>query len=129
MKFVSELIAEANLVVETITAADAIQLLDSPEIIFIDLREDCELQREGKIPGAIHSARGMLEFVIDPTTSDHVPAFSSGRKLMFYCASGGRSVLAAYTALNMGLTQVAHLEGGIRAWKVAGGPIEIIGTQ
>jgi rhodanese-related sulfurtransferase len=129
MKLARELIADAKLVVETITAVDAIRLLDSPEIIFIDLREDAELQKEGKIPGAIHSARGMLEFVIDPTTSDHVPAFSSGKKLLFYCASGGRSVLAASTALNMGLTQVAHMEGGIRAWKAAGGPIEASGAQ
>ena len=90
----------------------------------MDLRDSAELQQEGKIPGAVHVNRGMLEFAIDPTTKYHNPVFSSGKKIVFYCAGGGRSALAAATAEDMGLDNVAHLAGGFKAWKEAGAPVE-----
>ncbi len=124
MKTVKELVAEANAKVKTVSAAEAMQLLKDPETTFIDLRDTAELQANGKIPGAVHANRGMLEFMIDPASSHHNPVFSSGKKLLFYCAGGGRSALAAATAHLMGLQNVAHLGGGFKAWKEAGGPTE-----
>jgi rhodanese-related sulfurtransferase len=124
MKTVKELVAEANAKVRTVPATEAIQLLKDPSTAFIDLRDSAELQREGRIPGAVHANRGMLEFFIDPASPQHNPAFSSGKKLLFYCAGGGRSAMAAATAQTMGLSEVSHIGGGFKAWKEAGGPVE-----
>jgi rhodanese-related sulfurtransferase len=124
VKTVKELVAEANTKVRTVPAAEAIPLLRDPEIVLVDVRDSAELQRDGKIPGAIHAHRGMLEFFIDPASPQHNPVFSSGKKLLFYCAGGGRSAMAAATAQRMGLSEVSHIGGGFKAWKEAGGPVE-----
>ncbi|MBZ5510196.1 MAG: rhodanese-like domain-containing protein [Acidobacteriia bacterium] len=125
MKSVRELVAEANSKVTTLPAAEAIQLLKNWEtdVAFIDLRDTAELQREGKIPGAVHANRGMLEFYVDAASPFHNPVFSSGKRLVFYCAGGGRSALAASTAQTMGVEKVSHVGGGFKAWKEAGGPV------
>jgi len=91
--------------------------------VFVDLGDDTELAREGKIPGSLHVSRGILEFALDPTLPYHNPVFSSGKHFLFYYASGGRSAPAAETAQALGLT-VAHLGGGVRDWKAAGHPKE-----
>lgn len=124
MKSAKDLVAEANTRVKTISTADAKSLLSAADTVFVDLRDSSELQREGKIPGAVHVNRGMLEFALDPTLPYHNPAFSSGKHIVFYCAGGGRSALAADTAQRMGLQQVSHLGGGFKAWCEAGGPVE-----
>ena len=124
MKSAKELVANANARVKTITAADAKPLVSDDNTVFVDLRDSAELQREGKIPGAVHVNRGMLEFALDPTLPYHNPAFSSGKNFVFYCASGGRSALAADTAQQMGLEHVSHLGGGFKAWREAGGALE-----
>jgi len=123
MKSAKELVAEANAKIKTVPAAEAIQQLKQG-VVFVDVRDSAELQREGKIPGAVHANRGMLEFYVDPASPLHNPVFSSGKKLLFYCAGGGRSALAAATAQAMGLNEVAHVGGGFKAWKEAGGPVE-----
>ena len=124
MKTVKELVAKANEQVETLQVSEVKTLLSNPGIALVDLRDSAELQQEGKIPGAVHVNRGMLEFALDPTTKYHNPVFSSGKKIVFYCAGGGRSALAAATAEDMGLDNVAHLAGGFKAWKEAGAPVE-----
>ncbi len=124
MKSAKELVADANTRVKTVPPEVAISLANHAHTVFVDLRDSTELQRDGKIPGAVHVTRGMLEFALDPTLPYHNPVFSSGRTVIFYCASGGRSALAADTAQQMGLEQVAHLGGGFKAWQEAGGPIE-----
>ncbi len=124
MKSAKELVAEANARVKTIQPSDAMSLVNAADTVFIDLRDSAELQREGKIPGAVHVNRGMLEFALDPTLPYHNAAFSSGKKVVFYCAGGARSALAADTAQAMGLERVSHLGGGFTAWRNAGGPIE-----
>ena len=124
MKTAKELVAEANSRVQTVTTQDAMLRLKDADTVFIDLRDSAELQRDGKIPGAVHVTRGMLEFALDPTLPYHNPAFSSGKQVLFYCASGGRSALAADTAQAMGLTRVSHLGGGFKAWREANGPVE-----
>lgn len=122
MKNVKELIEDANSRVQTVPVQEALGLVNDPDTVFVDLRDSAELLRDGKIPGAIHVNRGMLEFVVDPSTAYHDAVFSSGKKLILYCASGGRSALAADTAQSMGVSNVAHLGGGFKAWLQANGP-------
>jgi len=76
------------------------------------------------IPGAEPAPRGMLEFYADPESPYHKPVFASGKTLLLYCASAGRSALAARTLEEMGLEKVAHVAGGFRAWLAANGPAE-----
>ena len=118
------LVAEAEQVIETLSVADAIELQHEGDVQFIDLRDPRELEREGRMPGAFHCPRGMLEFWIDPESPYAKPVFQQDRKYVFFCAGGWRSALAAKTAHEMGLTPVAHVAGGFGAWKKAGGPVE-----
>ena len=123
-KTVAQMLAEANAEIETVTAADAIKLKDDPNILFVDIRDIRELDRDGRIPGALHAPRGMLEFWVDPATPYHREVFASGKKFLFFCAAGGRSALAAQTLQQMGLEPVCHMGGGFAAWRAAGGAIE-----
>jgi rhodanese-related sulfurtransferase len=125
-KGIKELLAEANAVIETVPAADAMRRLGDAATLFVDLRDPRELAREGKIPGAFHCPRGMLEFWLDPASPYHKPILAEGRTLLFYCASGWRSALAAKTAREMGLDRVAHIGGGFTAWRDAGGAVEAV---
>jgi rhodanese-related sulfurtransferase len=117
---IAELLAEAGAEVETLSVRAARELHANDAIAFVDLRERAEREREGAIPGAFHCPRGVLEFWIDPASPYHKGVFSEGRPILFYCASGWRSALAAKTAQDMGLPGVAHLEGGFAAWRAAG---------
>ena len=120
-----QMLDEANAEVTAIAPTDAIPLLAQKDrVTFIDLRDPRELEREGRIPGAVHCPRGMLEFWIDPESPYHRPVFAEKKKLLFFCAGGWRSALAAKTAQDMGLDDVAHLEGGFTAWRQADGPVE-----
>ena len=127
MKSVKDLVAEANAKITTVEPQEAIAMANDPNVVFIDLRDSAELQREGKVPNAVHVNRGMLEFMIDLSYPAHNPVFDSGKKIMFYCAGGGRSALAAATAKDMGVKDVAHVRGGFRGWREAGGPVEKVG--
>jgi rhodanese-related sulfurtransferase len=118
------LLEEANAKVETVPAEAALDLLGRDDVVFVDLREPRELTREGRIPGAFHCPRGMLEFWIDPESPYHKPTFAQDKRFVFFCAGGWRSALSAATAQDMGLPPVSHLEGGFSAWRTAGGPIE-----
>ncbi len=122
---VDELIEEAEQEIETISVRAALALHDDPNVAFIDLRDTRELDREGRIPGAIHIPRGSMEFRIDPRSPSHHAIFSSGKRFVFFCAGGVRSALAAHTAKRMGLEPVCHVAGGYGAWKRAGGPVEL----
>jgi rhodanese-related sulfurtransferase len=124
LKRVSDLIAEAETKIETLTVQQALMDKDSPDVELVDLRDIRELWREGTIPGAIHVPRGMLEFWIDPESEYHKEIFASGKKFIFFCALGHRSALATLTAQNMGLTPVAQIGGGYTAWKGSGAPTE-----
>ena len=119
-----QMLAEANAAVRTLSAEEAKALHGSDEVVFVDLRDPRELEREGKMPGAFHCTRGMLEFWIDPESPYHKPVFAEDKRFVFFCAGGWRSALAAQTAQEMGLENVAHVEGGFSAWKKVGGPVE-----
>lgn len=120
-----QLLDEANAIVEAVSPVEALAL-HREGVLFVDLRDPRELARDGRIPGAFHCPRGMLEFWIDPESPYHKPQFASGQQILFYCASGWRSALAGKTAIDMGLAGVRHLQGGISAWKEAGGEVETI---
>lgn len=119
-----QLVSDANAAVKTWTVGDAISAVGKDDVAFIDIREPEELARDGHIPGAEHAARGMLEFYADPESPYHKPVFSSGKTLLLYCASAGRSALAAKTLKDMGLDNVAHVGGGFKAWVASNGPVE-----
>jgi rhodanese-related sulfurtransferase len=121
-----ELVARAEAEVETLNVVQAMAAADRPESVFIDLRDVRELWREGKIPGAVHVPRGMLEFWIDPESPYHKPLFTEPRRFIFYCNLGWRSALAAQVAQHMGLSNVCHLGGGFTAWCEAGGAVEVV---
>lgn len=124
-----DLLASANAQIETIPTRDAIACVGQPDVVFVDLRDRRELEREGRIPGAFHCPRGMLEFWIDPDSPYHKPVFAEAKTFLFYCASAWRSALATKAAQDMGLTPVAHVEGGFKAWKEAGGPVEEVARR
>jgi rhodanese-related sulfurtransferase len=121
---VDALVAAAEREIATLSAADAIALHGGDNVVFVDLRDIRELDREGRVSGAFHCPRGMLEFWIDPASKYHKPVFAQDKRFVFFCAAGQRSALAAQTAQRMGLAPVAHIRGGFGAWKAAGGPIE-----
>jgi rhodanese-related sulfurtransferase len=118
------MVDEAEREVETLSVADAQKLHGRDDVVFVDLRDPRELQREGKLTGAFHCPRGMLEFWIDPDSPYYKPVFGEDKKFVFFCAGGWRSALAAQTAKRMGLSPVAHIKGGFGEWKKAGAPHE-----
>ena len=119
-----KLLEEAEAVIETLTVEDAKSLHGGENVTFVDIRDVREVKREGKVSGALHAPRGMLEFWIDPESPYHRDVFATGNKFVLYCASGWRSALAAKALQEMGFGPVAHVGGGFTAWKEADGPVD-----
>lgn len=118
-----QMVDEAKARITTIPVADARARHGREGVVFVDLRDVRELDREGTIPGAFHCPRGMLEFWIDPESPYYKPVFGEGREFVFYCNGAWRSALAADTAREMGLAGVLEMDGGFKAWKDAGYPV------
>jgi len=110
--------------VPAISPEEAMELVNSPDHVFVDLRDGIEQEKTGRIAGAVASSRGLMEFHIDPESPAHKPEFNQDKTYIFYCASGGRSALSAVVAMDMGLSPVVNLTGGVGAWKKAGGTLE-----
>lgn len=124
-KAAAEMVAEAKGRVENLTPEQVTAELDAGgEVTLVDIREDDERVQNGAIRGAVRAPRGMLEFWADPTSAYHREEFDPDRRTILYCASGGRSALAADTLQGMGYGNVAHLDGGITGWKEGGNPVE-----
>ena len=123
---IKELCANAEKQIETITVDDALALYQGDDVMVVDIRDIRELYRDGKIPGAYHAPRGMLEFWVDPESPYHKPIFLSGKRLVFYCGGGMRSALATLAVQQMGLEDLCHIEGGFAAWRKAGHAIELV---
>jgi rhodanese-related sulfurtransferase len=115
-----DMVAEAKQRVTNLTPAQVAAELASGDVLLVDLREAAEREQHGTLPHAVHAPRGMLEFYADPSSPYHDPAFAPTRRVILYCASGGRSALAADTLQQMGYTNVAHLDGGMKAWNESG---------
>ena len=118
-----QLLAEADAAVVTVSVDDAMALHGQDEVAFIDVRESNE-RATGFVAGSLHAPRAFIEFMVDPESPMYQEVFGSGRRLVLYCGSGGRSALAAKTLEEMGVAKVSHMAGGIAAWSQAGGPLE-----
>jgi rhodanese-related sulfurtransferase len=121
---VKDLVAEAKTRIRSLSVAEARALAEGGEALLVDIRDPRELAREGRIPGAFHAPRGMLEFWIDPASPYHKPALATDKTLVLFCASAWRSALSVQTLQQMGVGNIAEIEGGFTAWRDAGGPID-----
>jgi rhodanese-related sulfurtransferase len=119
-----QLVDEAKSRIRTISLEEARARHGRPDVVFVDLRDVRELEREGAIPGAFHCPRGMLEFWIDPDSPYSKDVFASGKEFVFFCNGAWRSALACDVAQQMGLEPVCEMDGGFAAWKAAGLPVE-----
>ena len=123
MKTAQELVEQAMQIVTTHSVERARALHCRDDVVFVDVRDVRELEREGVIPGAVHAARGMLEFWFDPTSPYHREVFAQDKEFVLFCAAGWRSALSARTLMEMGVPRVSHIEGGFTAWKAADAPV------
>ena len=121
---VKELVAEAKTQITTLTVEEAQARQTAGDALLVDIRDPRELARDGRIPGAFHAPRGMLEFWIDPESPYHKPELASGKTLILFCASAWRSALSVKTLQDMGVEDIAEIDGGFGAWRKAGAPIE-----
>jgi rhodanese-related sulfurtransferase len=121
---VFDLVAEAEAAVACISIADGLGMAGRDDVLFVDIRDVREVAKTGRIKGARHVPRGMLEFWIDPKSPYHKEIFAEDKMFVFYCAGTWRSSLAAKSAQDMGLRNVAYMEGGIGVWAENNGPID-----
>ena len=120
---VKDLLAAANAAVPKISMEDARKLIAERNALVVDVRDSSELQAGGKVKGAVHVPRGMLEFRADSDMPSHDKAFSKDRPILLYCASGGRSALSGKLLKDFGYEQVFNL-GGFKDWVEGGGDVE-----
>lgn len=123
------MLAEANARVKSISVDEAAALAGDAHVQFVDIRDVRELAADGRMPGAVHAPRGMLEFWVDPESPYFRDVFAQDatnpKKFVFFCAAGWRSALAIDTLQQMGMENLCHIEGGFTAWKEAGHPIKL----
>jgi len=118
------MVADAKSRIENLSPQQVAQESAAGGVLLVDLREPAERAEHGVIRGAVHAPRGMLEFYADGTSPYHRAEFDPTRRIILHCASGGRSALAVETLGALGYTDVAHLDGGFKAWKEQGLPVE-----
>ena len=104
------------------------EIAENPDLLLIDIREIQELVDLGTIPGAVHVARGMMEFWASPTSPYYRDYFTEDKRIVAFCAGGGRSAFAARDLKAMGFNNVAHLEAGFNGWAEAAGAVEDFAT-
>ena len=118
------LVDEAMAQVTTYSVDEVRARLHDPKVQIVDIRDPRELEREGTVPGALLAPRGMLEFWVDPDSPYFKPVFADeGKEFILFCGAGWRSALATRTLQDMGMTNVAHIDGGFSAWKKAAAPM------
>ena len=123
------LVNEAMNQVKTYSVAEVLPRITDPKVQLVDIRDIRELA-EGTVVGAFHAPRGMLEFWVDPDSPYHKPIFSDDSKeFILFCGAGWRSALATKTLQDMGMSQVAHIDGGWAEWVKQGGPTETLEQQ
>ena len=124
IKAIFELVEEVKDGIENLSIDELKAELDDPNVLVADIREIQERVDLGTIPGAKHVPRGMLEFWADPKSPYYRDWFQEDRRIVLFCAGGGRSALAAKALTDMGFSNVAHLEPGFSGWQEAGETIE-----
>ena len=122
-KTVKEMLETANAAVPRITPAEAQEMIARGNTLVVDVRDGTEVAASGKVAGAVHVSRGMLEFRADPDSPYHDQNFDRGKTVIVYCASGGRSALSGKLLKDMGYSKVFNL-GGFKDWAEAGGAVE-----
>ena len=121
---VKTLVAAAKAAITTLEQETAAEEVAAGRAVFVDIRDIRELDRDGRLPGAIHAPRGMLEFWVDPESPYHKPAFDTDKTLILVCAGAQRSALATKALQDMGMENVAEMAGGFSDWKKAGRRVE-----
>jgi rhodanese-related sulfurtransferase len=122
-KTAKELVEAANAVVPKITPAQAQEMIAGGNTLVVDVRDAPEVEQSGKVAGAVHVPRGMLEFRADPESPYHDQNFAKHKTVILYCASGGRSALSGQALKQLGYTDVYNM-GAFKDWAEAGGPID-----
>ncbi len=122
-KSIMDLMAEARAVVPNISPAEAAEMMQSGNVLVVDVRDDHEVAETGKVAGALHVTRGMLEFRADEKMPTYNDAFSKDKTVILYCGTGGRSVLCGKALMDLGYTDVRNM-GGFQAWVDSGGAVE-----
>jgi rhodanese-related sulfurtransferase len=127
-KSAEALVAEATAQITTYSVAQVAERLASDaRLQVVDIRDPRELEREGTVPGALLAPRGMLEFWVDPGSPYFKPVFGDeSKEFVLFCGAGWRSALATKALQDMGMTNVAHIDGGFGAWVKAGAPTETL---
>ena len=121
------LVDEAMEEVKTYSVESVRARLNDPKVQIVDIRDARELEREGTVVGAFHAPRGMLEFWVDPASPYHKPVFADeNREFILFCGAGWRSALATKTLQDMGMRNVAHIDGGYAEWQKQGAPTETL---
>lgn len=123
VKTSAQLVQEARASIDNLTPDQVEAEMTSDNVTMVDVRDAPELAN-GTIPGAVHASRGMLEFYADPSSPYYKPELKPDSRVILHCASGGRSALAARTLRELGYKNVAHLDGGFKAWQAAGKPVK-----
>ena len=118
-----EMMAAARAAVPMIAPEEAAALVAQGKAVVVDVRDGTEVQASGKVKGALHVPRGLLEFKADPESPMYEPSFQKTKTIILYCASGGRSALAGKTLKDMGYADVRNL-GGFQDWMMSGGAVE-----
>ncbi|WP_299658007.1 rhodanese-like domain-containing protein [uncultured Tateyamaria sp.] len=120
----AQMVADARARIREVETADAIKMVENPDVVIVDVRDVRERQRSGYIPGSVHAPRGMIEFWVDPDSPYYKEVFGQPDKtFLFHCASGWRSALTVATLQDMGF-DAAHLREGFSTWEAQGGPVE-----
>lgn len=119
-----DLVAQAKTQIDNLSPDELAAELETGDTVVVDIRDFRELYLKGKIPGAVHAPRGMLEFWIDPASEYYREVFDPSRRYVLYCAGGGRSALAAKVMKDMGYPDVGHLEPGFGGWEAADQAVE-----
>lgn len=120
VKAAADLVKEAKAKIENLTPDQVSEELANGNAVLVDVREGEELVENGRIAGSVNVPRGFLEFSADPSSPRYKPEFGENKKIILHCASGSRSALAVLTLKEMGYENVAHLEGGMKAWVDSG---------
>ena len=122
-----QLVDEAMEEIKTYTVQDVQARMSEPALQIVDIRDPRELEREGTVVGALLAPRGMLEFWVDPASPYFKPVFADeSREFVLFCGAGWRSALATKTLQDMGMRNVAHIDGGYAEWKKQGAPTETL---
>ena len=120
---VKTMMEAANAAVPRLTPAQVKDMIGKDNVVLVDVRDAMEVAQSGKVPGAVHIPRGLLEFKADPESPAHDKNLDRSKTVILYCASGGRSALAGKTLKDFGYDKVFNL-GGFKDWLDSGGPVE-----